>query len=85
MLIRSLALSTALAATAVSAELLTIPIRKVPDKEHHANILSSHCVCVRALGSTLSDKLDELQSPMNSKNSKNTPEYDMLSYRIVPT
>jgi len=42
MLIRSLTLSAALAATAVSAELLTIPIRKVPDKEHHANLLSSH-------------------------------------------
>eukprot|EP00584_Thalassiosira_punctigera_P008969 CAMPEP_0172527268 /NCGR_PEP_ID=MMETSP1067-20121228/1999_1 /TAXON_ID=265564 ORGANISM="Thalassiosira punctigera, Strain Tpunct2005C2" /NCGR_SAMPLE_ID=MMETSP1067 /ASSEMBLY_ACC=CAM_ASM_000444 /LENGTH=448 /DNA_ID=CAMNT_0013310977 /DNA_START=13 /DNA_END=1359 /DNA_ORIENTATION=- len=38
---RSLA-SAALAAAAVSAELLTVPIRKVPDKEHHAKIILSH-------------------------------------------
>eukprot|EP00584_Thalassiosira_punctigera_P005285 CAMPEP_0172539184 /NCGR_PEP_ID=MMETSP1067-20121228/10441_1 /TAXON_ID=265564 ORGANISM="Thalassiosira punctigera, Strain Tpunct2005C2" /NCGR_SAMPLE_ID=MMETSP1067 /ASSEMBLY_ACC=CAM_ASM_000444 /LENGTH=445 /DNA_ID=CAMNT_0013324829 /DNA_START=87 /DNA_END=1424 /DNA_ORIENTATION=- len=41
MLFRSFALSAALAATAV-AELVTVPIRKVPDKQHHANLLSSH-------------------------------------------
>mmetsp|Transcript_27263 Transcript_27263/g.47258 ORF Transcript_27263/g.47258 Transcript_27263/m.47258 type:complete len:439 (+) Transcript_27263:113-1429(+) len=42
MLFRSLALSAALAATAVSADLLTIPLSKVPDEEHVANLLSSH-------------------------------------------
>lgn len=42
MLFRSLALSAALAATAVSADLLTIPLSKVPDEEHFANLLSSH-------------------------------------------
>mmetsp|Transcript_40046 Transcript_40046/g.86360 ORF Transcript_40046/g.86360 Transcript_40046/m.86360 type:complete len:447 (+) Transcript_40046:74-1414(+) len=42
MLFRAIAVSAALAATAVSADLLTIPIHKVPDEEHHANLLSSH-------------------------------------------
>lgn len=40
MLFRSLALTTALATTA-AADLLTIPISKVPDQEHAANLLSS--------------------------------------------
>jgi len=42
MLLRSLALSTALAATAVSADLLKIPISKIPDGEHATNLLKSH-------------------------------------------
>lgn len=42
MLFRSLALYAALAATAVAADLLTIPIQKVPDHEHAANLLLSH-------------------------------------------
>lgn len=42
MLFRSVALSVALATTAASADLLTIPISKIPDKQHHANILKSH-------------------------------------------
>ena len=50
MLFRSLALSAALAATAVSAEFITIPISKIPDEEHHANLLSSHTHSV-SLGS----------------------------------
>lgn len=50
MLFRSLALSAALAATAVSAEFITIPISKIPDEEHHANLLSSHSHSV-SLGS----------------------------------
>ena len=36
----SIALSAILAATATSAELLKIPIQKISDEEHHANILS---------------------------------------------
>lgn len=42
MLIRSAAVSVALAAAAASADLVTIPISKIPDKQHHANILKSH-------------------------------------------
>lgn len=42
MLYRSLALSAMLAATAVSADFVTIPISKVPDEDHVANLLSSH-------------------------------------------
>eukprot|EP00584_Thalassiosira_punctigera_P006830 CAMPEP_0172541856 /NCGR_PEP_ID=MMETSP1067-20121228/12599_1 /TAXON_ID=265564 ORGANISM="Thalassiosira punctigera, Strain Tpunct2005C2" /NCGR_SAMPLE_ID=MMETSP1067 /ASSEMBLY_ACC=CAM_ASM_000444 /LENGTH=459 /DNA_ID=CAMNT_0013327979 /DNA_START=52 /DNA_END=1431 /DNA_ORIENTATION=+ len=34
--------SAALATAAVSADLLTIPIRKVPDKEHHKKVILSH-------------------------------------------
>lgn len=41
MLFRSLTLSAALAATAATAELLTIPITKVPDAEHASHLLSS--------------------------------------------
>jgi len=43
MLFRSLALSVALAggAAVVSAELLKIPMTKIPDEEHHAHLLSS--------------------------------------------
>ena len=39
---RTLALSAALAVTATSAELLKIPIIKISDEEHHANLLASH-------------------------------------------
>jgi cathepsin D len=42
MLFRSLTVSAALAATATAAELLKIPITKVPDAEHHAALLKSH-------------------------------------------
>mmetsp|Transcript_8309 Transcript_8309/g.18615 ORF Transcript_8309/g.18615 Transcript_8309/m.18615 type:complete len:439 (+) Transcript_8309:97-1413(+) len=42
MLFRSLALSAALAATVASAELLKIPISKIPDGEHATNLLKSH-------------------------------------------
>ena len=42
MLFRSLVLSAALAPTAVSADLLKIPIKKVPDKKHVAHLLASH-------------------------------------------
>jgi len=42
MLFRSLILSAALAPTAVSADLLKIPIKKVPNKKHVANLLLSH-------------------------------------------
>lgn len=42
MMFRTLALSAALAVTATSAELLKIPIIKISDEEHHANLLASH-------------------------------------------
>lgn len=43
MLFRFLTLSAAIASTTVAADgLLKIPITKVPDEEHHANLLSSH-------------------------------------------
>jgi hypothetical protein len=44
MLFRSIALSAALATSTVvsAAELLKIPITKIPDEQHHANLLSSH-------------------------------------------
>jgi hypothetical protein len=54
MLFRPLALSAALAAAAVSADLLTIPIRKVSDKQHHANLLSSHTPPVVVMSSSSS-------------------------------
>lgn len=41
MLFRSLALSSALAA-ATAADVVTIPLNKVPDAEHHASLLVSH-------------------------------------------
>jgi len=41
MLFRNLAVSAALA-TAATAELLKIPMTKISDKEHHANLLASH-------------------------------------------
>lgn len=44
MLFRSLALSAALATTAIvsAAELLKIPITKIPDEQHHAHLLKNH-------------------------------------------
>lgn len=55
MLFRTLALSAALVATAASAEeLLRISIHKVPDEEHHANLLSSHAAPVLASTSSSS-------------------------------
>ena len=42
MIIRAVALTAALAATSASAELLKIPITKIPDEEHFANLLKTH-------------------------------------------
>ena len=58
MLFRSLTLAAAVAATAgtVSAGVLKIPISKVPDDEHYANLLTSHTppsIAVTATGRKL--------------------------------
>lgn len=71
MLFRSFALSACLAATAASAELLTIPIRKVPDSEHATNLLSSHVppqLSVSSSAISLSRKL--LRGSDDTKGSK---------------
>lgn len=38
----TVALAATMATTAVAADFVKIPITKIPDKEHHANLLSSH-------------------------------------------
>jgi len=58
MLFRSFALSAALAATTASADLLTIPINKIPDEEHHANLLQS------SSGHSLSQLLSSPSPPL---------------------
>lgn len=92
MLLRSIALSAVLAATA-AADLLTIPINKIPDKEHIANLLSTHTPPRFAASSALatgrklirgSDKTDKKEENVIIRDLKNAQYYGKVQIGTPP-